>query len=218
MSAPKYSSYALTIRPRNGITQEQIRSVCDWISKRSTYYHVVTEKLDHERHIHAGLFLRQPVTRSNMQTNLTRLGQSLGLDSDEMKVLNAGLKIMYSADWIFNYLDKDDSTQVVLDNLPERHHIETYLPPPLEDVPSRVEKKSKFYWKLESLWYLHVNPGTEINTRNARDFLFDVMYNKRLIDILRDDKVIIQVARHLVRFLNKSSESTIELPCFEKEE
>jgi len=52
----------------------------------------------------------------------------------------------------------------------------------------------------------------------ARDFLFNMMYNERCINVIRDDKAIVQTARHLVRWLNKATHSTIELAPFEKEE
>ena len=74
------------------------------------------------------------------------------------------------------------------------------------------------YWELEKLWYEHSRPGIEVNTENVRHFLFSMMYNKRLINIIKDDKTIIQTARHLTRWINKVDYSTIELAPFEKEE
>jgi len=45
-----------------------------------------------------------------------------------------------------------------------------------------------------------------------------MMYAERVLPVMRDDKTIVQTARHLVRWLNKTSYSSIELAPFEKEE
>ena len=60
-----YQAYAVTIRPREGITDEQICHVDDWIHKVCDYYHVITEKCDKERHLHAALFLKSCTTRAS---------------------------------------------------------------------------------------------------------------------------------------------------------
>jgi hypothetical protein len=44
------------------------------------------------------------------------------------------------------------------------------------------------------------------------------MYSLRILPVIKDDKTIIQTARHLTRWLTKKEHSTIELPPFEKEE
>lgn len=219
ISAQKFSTYALTIRPRNGITDSQVQVCVEWIRKRCTYYHIVTEKTGSARHLHAGCYLKTPVLRSNMALVLVRLGKSLELQDDELSVLRSGLKIMYNGDFCAAYLDKDDDTEVVASNLPEVRHLESFYPPkPQEAETKKAARHSAQYWELEKLWYEHMRPIDEVNTQNARNFLFSMMYEKRLIGVLRDDKAIIQVARHLVRWINKTAYSTIELPPFEKEE
>jgi len=71
---------------------------------------------------------------------------------------------------------------------------------------------------MESLWFKHTSPDYEIHTRNCRDFLFKMMYSERCFAVIKDDRTIIQTARHLVRWLKKECYSTIELTPFEKEE
>jgi len=212
---PKFKTYALTIRPLDGITDKQVESSMVFIRRRCEYYHVVTEKTGSSRHLHAGIILKDPCVRSNMLTNLLRLFKDL--TPQEKTVLRSGLKIMYNWDFVNAYLDKDDDTVVIASNLPESGHIESFFPPkPV--VQDKQKKCSLYYHELESLWYAHSPPGIEINTVTARDFLFRVMYSLRVLPVIRDDKQIVQTARHLVRWLNKQETNTIELPCFEKEE
>lgn len=215
-TTPKFSTFALTIRPRNGIDDGQLAVVTQWIRKRSTYYHIITEKSGPERHVHAALFLKQAVTKSNLTTILVRLCKDkLSFSPDELPILRKGIKILYNNDFIESYMDKDDATQVIATELPSQSHMESWFPPkPLK----KAEKHSHYYWNLEELWYKHQSPTIEFNTENARNFLFNLMYNLRTIPVIRDDKQIVQTARHLVRWLTKKDYSTIQLAPFENEE
>ena len=208
-------SYALTIRPLDGITDDQIAKVTKWIKKKSTYYHVVTEKTGSARHLHAGLFLPKAIPRSNICQCLKQLLKEL--TDTEKKVMLQGVKIMYNMDFISNYLNKDDSTVVIESHLPEKGFLESWFPPkPTPQV--KAAKCSLYYHELEQLWHKHQSPSEEINSVTCRHFLFKMMYSLRVLPVIRDDKQIVQVSRHLTRWLNKAEYSTIELPCFEKEE
>lgn len=217
-SVPTFRSYAFTFRPRDGVTDPQVTTMAKWIRKNAVYYKLITEKTGSERHIHVGFILHEARPRSNVLMRLMNLYKSLA--PDEKSVLRSGLKIMYNWDWVNAYLDKGDDTVVILENLPEDGHIESFFPAKPSDTPveSRQKKCSLYYHELEALFYKHENPGSEINTVTLRDFLFKMMYSERCIPVIRDDKMIIQTARHLCRWLNKSCTSTIELAPFEKEE
>lgn len=219
-SVQKFKTYALTIRPRNGIDNGALNLISDWIRKRCEFYHIITEKTGHERHVHAALFLKMPITKSNMNTLLVRLAKdSLGFDPEELTVLRKGVKILYSNDFIENYLDKDDDTEVVQTNLPATNHLDSWYPPkPIDPETSKQQKHSHYYWELERLWYMYMSPTYEVNTKTVRDFLFNMMYSERCINVIRDDKTIVQTARHLVRWINKTTTNTIELAPFEQEE
>lgn len=213
----KVKTFALTLRPIDGVTDDQIDLLCKWVKKKCLYYFLITEKTMAARHVHAGLIMKNACTRANIVTYMMRLFSDL--TPQEKTVFRSGIKIMYNPDFIGNYMNKDDDTVEILKNLPEVGHLEAFFPPrPVPMEAAKVKKCSIYYHELEKLWYEHTTPGYEIHTRNARNFLFEVMYNHRCLPVIRDDKMIIQTARHLVRWLNKSTESTIELPPFEKEE
>ena len=74
----KYSTYALTVRPKNGISDSQVTMVVDFIKKYCTYWKIVTEKLEHERHVHAAMYLKTPTARSNVLTSVMRLADKRG--------------------------------------------------------------------------------------------------------------------------------------------
>ena len=219
MDVQKYRTFAFLWRPRNGADSvSHDNSVLEWIRKRSTHYHVVAEKKGSERHLHACLYLKTEVTRSNFSLTLVRLGKQHDLDLEELTVLRKGVRIMYSNDFITKYLTKDADSEVIGSCLPEVATLEAFYPPKVVEAKTKKPRHSLFYWELEKLWYEHRRPCEEVNTVNVRSFLFRMMYKDRLIAVIRDDRAIVQTARHLTRFLNKSENSTIEIPAFEKEE
>lgn len=212
-----FKTFAFTIRPKDGVSDEHVDKTVKWCRKHALYYHVVTEKTGCERHVHGGVILNKEKTKGDVCIMLC--GLLKGLSAEEKTVLRRGVKIMYNWDFIDKYCDKDDDTVVIGSHLPEERHIEGYFPPkPLGVSEERQKKCSAYYWDLETLWFKHQPPGVEVNTIVARDFLFKMMYSLRVIPVIRDDKAIVQTARHLVRWLNRAEHNTIELPVFEKEE
>jgi len=211
-----FKTFAFTLRPLDGVTDEQIEKFVKWVKKHCEYYHVITEKESHERHIHAGVVLKFAKTRSNVGVMIKCLFK--GLSVQEYKVLLGGIKIMYNDDFIRKYLNKDDHTVVIESCLPEAGTMESYYPPKPVDSTGTKRKCSAYYHELESLWYKFQEPHHEVNTMCVRDFLFKMMYSERCLPVIRDDKQIIQTARHLVRWILKKENSSIQLPPFESEE
>lgn len=216
MDSRKVKSLAITIRPKGGVTDTQILAYSNWARTKSQYSYTVTEKEFEQRHIHSALFFEEPVRHDNIKRSLHGVFPLL---SEVEKRVAIKVKVVYSHDWL-SYLDKGDSTVVVYSNLPEKHMLEAYFssPPPVASSKTKTTEQS-FYSKLERMWYQRVDAGTECNPRTVRDFLFDLMYSERLIDPLRDDRTIVQVSRHLHRYINKYTSSCIEVnPLFEKDE
>lgn len=212
----KVRSVAITIRPSDGVTDTHISKFSTYVKRKCEYYYIITEKEDDERHIHAGLIYKNPVTVSNVCTELLRVYKDL--NTDEKLVLRRGIKVMYNNDFISKYMAKGDSTVVVERNLPEDGCLESYFPPPL---PSRSEKASLNHHstmkRYESLWQEHIQPHVEVRTDNVRDFLFQMQYCERRIGLLTDS-VLWQHARWFTRWMNRADVCRLELPPFEKEE
>ena len=212
-----FRTYAITFRPSNGVDETDIAKFTKWACKQSDYYHIVTEKDGYAKHIHAALFLKKSVQRSNVATMMSRLFKEL--DSQEKSVMLKGIKILYNYDWISNYLDKDDDTVVIASNLPEKGHIESWFPPkPVTTGVARARKCSAFYHELESLWMKYNGPDYELNTMNARAFLNRMMNKERVINVISDPKKIKETAGALVRFIGKIDYDTYSLAPFENEE
>ena len=107
-----YCSYAITVRPYGGISDERIGHLEAWIMKTCQYYHIITEKTGEARHLHAAMYLKKAVTRSNFINCLLAV-KGLNLEPVERKVQREGVKIMYNNDWMSKYLFKDDDTEII---------------------------------------------------------------------------------------------------------
>lgn len=222
----KVKSYAITIRPRDGISEQQITKFCNYVTRKSIYYHVVTEGTMADRHIHAGVVFHKAAERRNVINEILRLYPEL--DAKERTVLRAGIKIMYNNDWINKYTEKngadvegsDGTREEIISCLPESRHLDAYFPPKPEAKSSEAKRKehNKRYQQLEKLWFQYQTPGTEVNTPNCRAFLARMMYKENEINIPSQDKEIIQMARHLTRWLCNVQHDVWELAPFEKEE
>jgi len=201
----KETVYAITHRPKNGVSDHDIEVLTEYLRKKGNYYKIITEKEGHERHIHAVLYLKDPAFKKNLVRAVLNLFPDL-LPEEKM-VLRQGVKVSRSIQWL-DYLAKGDSTVVIAENLPEVSHLEAFYP--VSSRPVRESKKVTYYTRLETLWYEHARDMLVANPENCRHFLFNMMYNERCIDVIRDDKTIIQVSRHLSRYINKVKESCIE--------
>lgn len=213
----KFSTYSVTVRPRSGITDEQVEKFCKWVKRNCKYYYVITEKTEDERHIHSALFLNVPKKRSNVSQMLLQLFK--GLDPEERSVLQKGVKILYSNSFISDYMDKGDDTVVIERNLPELGCLESFYPPK-PTTPSQVRRLNMHATmeQYENLWREHMSPIAEVNTATVRDFLFDMQYNKRVIGLM-DDKKLIQHSRWFTRWYHKAESCPQSfLPPFESEE
>jgi len=131
----KFKTFAFTHRPRNGVTDEDVRKISDYLKKVAEYHKVITEKLDDQRHVHSVFILKKESTRSNVSIQLSRLFPEL--DPEEKRVMLGGLRIWNDLDYL-DYLDKDDDTEVIESNLPEAHYIEAFLPEKREKVTKHL--------------------------------------------------------------------------------
>lgn len=213
----KFTTFSITIRPRSGITDEQIRKFVKWVKKNSEFYFVITEKLEDERHVHSALFLKSAKSRSNVSQCILQLFKDF--DPAEKSVLQKGVKILYSNSFIVEYMDKGDDSVVIERNLPEMDVLDNFYPPkPVSQVATRRLNLHATMEQYESLWRTHVSSLVEVNTSTVRDFLFDMQYSKRVIGLM-DDKKLIQHARWFTRWFNHAEACPNSfLPPFESEE
>lgn len=217
MNSDKFTTFAITIRPRSGVTENDIIKYSVFVKKHCKYYYIITEKQEDERHIHSALFFNIPKTRSNICTYLCRLFKDL--DSQEKSILQKGVKILYSNSFLVEYMNKGDGNIVIERNLPELDILDNYYPPkPKTKENARRLNMHATMEEYERLWRTHMSSLVEVNTSTVRDFLFDMQYNQRVIGLL-DDKKLIQHSRWFTRWFHRAEACPQSfLPPFESEE
>lgn len=111
MTDNAYNSYAFTVRPTNGVDKDGVlqKAVETWCKKQD-YHFLCAEGADETRHLHGQIWINNPREKGQVQTALQRIYQrTIDPTPAEIKVLRAGVKIAYSADFVENYLSKEDS-------------------------------------------------------------------------------------------------------------
>lgn len=124
-----YRAWAVTIRPREGLTDDMVeRCIACFMKPCIDGAYVVTEKLGVERHLHAAVYFAKGVRKGQV---LSRCQTIQGeLDPAELRVLKSGIKICYNDDFRKNYLTKGDDTEVIMDTAPT--DASAYYPSPEE--------------------------------------------------------------------------------------
>lgn len=134
-----FRSYCLTIRPRDGISDKTISETTKWLHK-CTYSFAVLEKSEHERHLHAQIWLDKERARGDICKQIQRICERTieDWDQSQLKVLRQGVRIAYS-DWYLDYLAENDlktTPNIILDNPPTTKTLEYY--PTEEEQAQRV--------------------------------------------------------------------------------
>lgn len=139
-----YRSYAVTVRPLAGISEETITGFSKWFNKQQ-YVVAVLEKEGSERHLHFQLWWDEAKTRGDVSKQVQRICERTIPDFDraQLKVLRGGVKIAYS-DWYLDYLtDNEDKPRVLghnlLMNVPPAQTMEFY---PTEEEQEAIREKS----------------------------------------------------------------------------
>lgn len=195
-------AWAITIRPKNGITDENIKEFPKWLSKHmfDNRLFAVTEMTGEKRHIH-GVFLtvsNKDLRQDNLKRGInTVLKKSLG---ECWSKHTLALKYCYNSDWIEKYCAKEHKMNVIYDTL---GNYDDFLPTAEEQLQAIKKSKSsiadsyfnnlselwdeyKFEWKEEGhplLWKV-----------DAINFLSSMMYEHKRINVIRDRKSRIAIA------------------------
>lgn len=185
-----YKSYAITVRPRSGISDETIDEIIKWFKKKD-YGMVVIELENEARHLHGQIWLNDAVARGTICTALVRICERTVKDWDraQVKVLRQGVKIAYS-DWNDNYLvdnESKDDANIKYDNVPDK--TSDYYP--TQEDQDRVKAKHNAvdlkYHEL-SIKYLDWLGNRKSRLGLCAEFLSWAMFEGRVIRVIEDPK------------------------------
>lgn len=201
----KIQAFAVTFRPKHGVTVEHRNEIIKLISNISKYYYIVSEKKDEECHIHAGVITNVPCTITNFNQKWSRKFRHAVEDTGSIWSVCYVSKPMYSKKWINEYLKKDEdgTTEVVASNMPS-HSIEEYFAP---KPVARAKKKfiaDPFIQRLADKWDKYQPAGVDVNHTNVSNFLANLMFVRREIRGIMCPRKMKNTTRYLTMYIRRS--------------
>ncbi len=214
-----YKTWALSFRPRDGITDEQVDALKTWVQNSTDYDYFVTEKSDNERHGHLGLWFSEPISKGNLGNRILSMPSFQSLDkTQQLFGIRAGIKPMYNLGWRDNYLDPlnpdkvadVDSFQLISSRYASDEELNTYFPDKNDDQLKRKYEGDPVYVRLEKLFYESQAEGhpaanhSPQTIASLRAWFYDMMFVDRRINVVEDPKRREWKVRALFRFMNKT--------------
>lgn len=205
-----YQSFALTIRPRLGITDNTINAFKIWLLKQ-THSVAVTEMTNEARHLHAQIWLSEGRTKDDVAKAVKRICERTieDWDASQTKVLRGGIRIAYS-DWYLEYLvDNEEKGCVEIDNIvtnnpPDR--TEHYYPSEEEQekVKAVAQAADPRFLKMEQDCnrYLECS-GKELTIKNVASWLSYAMFDERSMKVLVQQRDRTAVCKTLYAYMSR---------------
>lgn len=209
--ANKSLSFAITVRPLNGLSSETEKRIVSWLSKIPLGIAVIEMDGLPGRHLHAQIWLKDSRTKSSIKTTLQRICKATIADWTpcQERVLNQGVKFAYNDTFYQEYLldnpDKPEPVKIIYDNVPSDR--QDYYPTIEQQVQwksraAAVDKKFHHYVELWREYAMkHGYPAPSPKHWMVHDFYNDALYGSKTICIVKDDKTIRQNIKHLLRYI-----------------
>jgi len=168
-----YHTWFITVRPRDGISQERIDILSAWIAKQA-YYLMVTEGSGDSRHAHICVAFRTARIRSNV-INAVLMLKGMNFDADEAKAFRSrnykgqpNPQIWYNFDAVDEYLSKDPMYRIILNQLPSKSErddfMKEWMPAPDDKRIERGPSTNAEWRRLKKLYYEEdLPPGVQMS-------------------------------------------------------
>lgn len=203
-----FRSYCLTIRPRDGISDETVEQFKKWFTK-CDYASAVLEMADESRHLHAQIWTNTPKARGDICKAAQRICERSVKDWDnaQLKVLRSGVKIAYS-DWYLDYLEENDLKEppnIIYSKVPA---LTMDFYPTEEDQTNLQTLKTSVdprFANLEIQCKAFLGERSVTLTSVAM-FLADAMFVSRTIKVIIQQRDRLALHRSLYAYITKSTD------------
>lgn len=214
-------SYAITIRPTNGIAPKTEKQFLEWAAKQS-YAWACIEEIGGDvstRHIHAQIWFESAREKGTIATAMDRLcaRTAENWDKGQSYVMRQGIKHAWS-NWFIDYCEKNEEKlkngecNVIMDNVPKQPHL--YYPS--EEQQKRIEQRTnevdKKFQRLEDLilekfdktWDPEKNPRKFITLEEVAQMMAELINVDRKVHVIMDKRKRCQTVQSLWRYVNKN--------------
>jgi hypothetical protein len=203
-----FKSYALTIRPKNGLSRETEKEVLKYLKKQHHAF-AVLEGEDESRHLHGQIWFENPKVKGDLRVSLNRICERTIEDwcPAQKKVLSGGIKIAYNDSWSEDYCQKENDPRIIFNNPPE--DASEYYPSEEEQekvqakanaVDARYHRLSEKFKEQHPEWQIYKYPRLTRKEKVAR-FLIDAMFVSKTEIVIADKKARFQLCDCLTSYI-----------------
>jgi len=210
-----YKSFALTIRPREGINDQTVQECVKFAKKFSFSFGALEKTKDIQaRHLHIQIWSDDPKRKADIAKQLQRICEkTIDLwDNAQLKVLRSGIKIAYS-DWYLDYLvendekiETDEIGEIIINNPPDKS-MEYY---PTEDEQEALKNKINAvdprFHQMEVELKEFMNEDTPITMNVVASYLATSMYKTRTMKVILAKRDRISLCESLYNYVTQSTD------------
>lgn len=209
-------SFAITVRPKNGLHKEYDTAVIKWIKKQK-YGAYVHEMEDEARHLHAQIWIDETrqKDRNDIRKALFRIAEKYDPDwsGASKKVLSQGVKYAYNDDFVDKYCTKENEIEYM--KMPLDTSIYYPTPEEQEEIKRKATRVADAYFDHLKREWEEQNPEYEYNyietPYHVGKFYYDLMFKEKKIAVVRDDRSRKQNAKCLLHYLFPHSQSIMDM-------
>lgn len=117
-----HKAFSITVRPKYGITDDDVEKYLSWVTTYIPYSYTVTELHKHDYEIHSVIFLNVARRSDSIRRSLIHLFKF----SPDENLHAIRVNRINNLDWL-TYITKSDSNDVLHTNLPEPHLINSFF-------------------------------------------------------------------------------------------
>ena len=202
-----YKSYAITIRPKNGLSRKTEEEVVKFLKKQHHAF-AVLEGEDEARHLHGQIWFEKPKVKGDINKSLERICERTIDDwtPAQKVVLRGGTKIAYNDDFVETYCQKENDPRIIYNSPPDGGD---YYPSveEQEKVKSSANAVDKRYHRLSEKfkewlpeWEDYKYPSATRKERVA-NFLIDAMFKSKTEMVIADKKARLQLCDCLTSYI-----------------
>ncbi len=195
-----YKSFAITVRPRAGLTTKHETVLLAWLNNLP-HCVAVREREGEAMHLHAQIWSKEGWIKGNITKKLRIIGEKCVEDWDaaQAKVQASGVRIAYS-DWATDYLTEneqkngDEQGTVLINNAPDIQ--EEYYPSQDEQdaVKATANAKDSLMHSWAGLWVEHASDEQKLGFTQPNRLLWvgrfcsDIWFKLKLKPTMRNDR------------------------------
>lgn len=210
-------AFNITVSVKEDISDDAVLKLKNWLKNRNRkYVYAVLEQETSKRHMHMCVFFDTNQNPKNIRDTLWKLIKSYHATSIPRVAVN--VQACPGRKWLDEYLQKESSREVVLQQLPSNlDDLEEYFPSEeIQECLQKLKKKEEkaadpFYSYHEVTYKAWLHEHTWVSTiQTAQEYFHWRMFDKKDMRVVIDCRRVFQMAKALHRYSTEDWKLTAE--------